>query len=1211
MTEMTRKWSGAGTGHLTDAEVEARRLEKKGVFQADLDEESGKVSMSKEDFKSVMSKLGKHKKRSQNLIWTLGITVVAGLAACGVMLGVTMSANELSKESHVKNVQFTDSNGKLVETANPISYAALTDLPKLPLAAIDAIDALTFTTVDSKLHSYKKAGLSWGATKSQLTVVFSAAGRSMEIDSDKRTAAFIVKDPNTGKVTSVAVVLPNSKVVDAARRQLAAAGHTEGRCVNDACLHTMDEMLMLHGLRPSEARSLGAASGVSYAEVLQDGAAALSGSAAVDAANAMLDTDEVSKVLGSDKTYKVSFNHLERCDSYGLKGCNTPTSANVSAAPYAGTVAVDGTWYFKDAVTYEKDASTLKVSIAYGHDSIDRQHVIVQSTDGSKFLQYDLVNDEKVGCVASKPAAAEVEVAVADRRLSSSKLTHHEKVFHAHVRKMLPGFGHVHFGADESRNLSEDEEETVTVRVSSTDSEAAASTATVFLDSADALEDVLGDKLTTAAKDTLGDNVALSGTVEDAPEDAKASSAILQDPSVVIVNSTLSFPDVSGCGSATSVITKRADLDISVATSDDDARRLKGTSAEYHGDVKETIANLEKVTKEVESQDMKTRALKKQPTTMTDAEHEKFVESLKIDNTERELYSFNWWMGYREFRPWWQIGRYRAMAMDKVHPVMPWSKRHALVKKSCVYQLTSITCRLRGWFCWHWWRGNSNYLYNIAVHAWIVSRSYYQWVFGSAGNIENCLARYAVNRVRGYGIKWGRATANAAWCNAIGCPAKDGSFARTNGWLYANAPRTYWCRVFNNEIRELINNYDSMLYYLTRIDDAAKYLQDGVASVDKLYWDTHKVHAVIIGLMVICAMAQFLPGIGGAFAGFLRALQRARPYVWRVNRYAAKFRSYISRYQVRQRLDWVQTNNEKAMTTMTQIAYNAEKYLIGGVILIDQLCPSGTTNHFCYWLWRFLYPVNDILNQIKHWLNVIASVFRTLAYWCRLIKLIVFNWLWNVVMSFFNAIYNLCKPFLDFLYRRICVRVPIPEWRYYHHCFWVHYPCGVHWCHRCYRIWCGVGCSCGWRGCNCWNNYCTICIWYVCGIRWCSYRACIRIWYLVFVWRYYCFSVWDIIRGVLSLISIIMNALNWLVGHLLRFLRIPSFIFNLGYALLRFILGLLPNFSINFYYWLRLIFPWYNCRIVMDAMQESEHGFMAMKSHGCPFNLDFRGLRCR
>ena len=102
MTKMTRKWSSSGTGQLTQAEQEARRLEKKGVFNAELSADGTTVAMTKDDFKHVMEKLGSHKRTSKNLLYTLVVTGVAAIVACGVLLGIVMSANELSKESHVK-----------------------------------------------------------------------------------------------------------------------------------------------------------------------------------------------------------------------------------------------------------------------------------------------------------------------------------------------------------------------------------------------------------------------------------------------------------------------------------------------------------------------------------------------------------------------------------------------------------------------------------------------------------------------------------------------------------------------------------------------------------------------------------------------------------------------------------------------------------------------------------------------------------------------------------------------------------------------------------------------------------------------------------------------------------------------------------------------------------------------------------------------------
>ena len=346
-----------------------------------------------------------------------------------------------------RNVQFTDKRGKLVETGNPVSYSTLTDLPKLPLAAIDAIDALTFTTIDNKLHSYRKSGISWsGVDRNQLTIVFTAAGRSMDIDATKKEATFHIRG-NDNKVTSFGVVLPKEETKTSARRALAASGALEGRCIeNGACLHTLAEIMMIHG---KEGRSLAAASvslwvgeggsraeqaqnrsivthskgrplanhhhpththklitpqGVSYAEVLQDGVAAMSGQAAIDEATSFFSEMQVANgangtAIASSQSYYVGFTFHDRCSNYNLERCNQAATEsditdNVTAAivgPYFGTDSVNGIWHFTDEITYEKDSETMKVTIRYAHDRLkeSRAHVIMMKNDGSAFLQYD------------------------------------------------------------------------------------------------------------------------------------------------------------------------------------------------------------------------------------------------------------------------------------------------------------------------------------------------------------------------------------------------------------------------------------------------------------------------------------------------------------------------------------------------------------------------------------------------------------------------------------------------------------------------------------------------------------------------------------------------------------------------------------------------------------------------------------------------------
>lgn len=127
-----------------------------------------------------------------------------------ILLGLMFAANEVSKESHVKGGQMTSLSGALVETAVPTSYASMLDLPKLPLKALDALEVFTFTTVDEKLHSYKKSGVMLPNDNSeQLTVHFSVAGVSLFIDAKKKEATLQVNDFN-GNIVSSGVVIPTA-----------------------------------------------------------------------------------------------------------------------------------------------------------------------------------------------------------------------------------------------------------------------------------------------------------------------------------------------------------------------------------------------------------------------------------------------------------------------------------------------------------------------------------------------------------------------------------------------------------------------------------------------------------------------------------------------------------------------------------------------------------------------------------------------------------------------------------------------------------------------------------------------------------------------------------------------------------------------------------------------------------------------------------------
>ena len=57
-----------------------------------------------------------------------------------------------------------DSNGQAAATDTVTSYVTMTDLVKLPVHIVDDISQLTFATIDGRLHSFVKTGVSLDVT---------------------------------------------------------------------------------------------------------------------------------------------------------------------------------------------------------------------------------------------------------------------------------------------------------------------------------------------------------------------------------------------------------------------------------------------------------------------------------------------------------------------------------------------------------------------------------------------------------------------------------------------------------------------------------------------------------------------------------------------------------------------------------------------------------------------------------------------------------------------------------------------------------------------------------------------------------------------------------------------------------------------------------------------------------------------------------------
>ena len=185
MTEVSRKWSSSGI-NLDSAEAEARRLEKKGTFAATMDEEAGTVTLSKDDFKSVMGKLGTHKRTAKTakknvLLLAFGyLAVTIGFIA--VIVGLISWRLEATKESHIVGSTMVSNDNTVVEVKSVESYAQLFDIPYFDMTTINKLKEVVVTLWDGRHISFSvtRAVKSAGSTRLQLE---DARGNMLDIDS--------------------------------------------------------------------------------------------------------------------------------------------------------------------------------------------------------------------------------------------------------------------------------------------------------------------------------------------------------------------------------------------------------------------------------------------------------------------------------------------------------------------------------------------------------------------------------------------------------------------------------------------------------------------------------------------------------------------------------------------------------------------------------------------------------------------------------------------------------------------------------------------------------------------------------------------------------------------------------------------------------------------------------------------------------------------
>ena len=363
----------------------------------------------------------------------------------GIMVGLMLASNEISKESNVvgtggghkaMRAKSVTGTGEMVATENPVAYATLGDLRHLPIKAIHAMNEITLTDTTRGLHVYKISGLSFPNKYSDLSIFF-FSGRSLHIDTNNNAQLRVVSADGKN-TTALKVVMPKPSKVHTRRRELFSREGSDlhERCADaqnvggKVCLHSLEEIHHLHGRSLAKTTATDVdedSSTISYAQVAADGQGAMGKSDAINTAselvNARFGEDDGSGVVDSSFATVVSFTFLDRCSNYGLSSCDTLPSGDAfdDELPYPGTKFVldeieeeeeekeeaetatnvnasvsasglIGDWFFVDKVEYtvghDKDGGKFtKAVLRYGHDTLSsiRTRVMMFAQKGENF----------------------------------------------------------------------------------------------------------------------------------------------------------------------------------------------------------------------------------------------------------------------------------------------------------------------------------------------------------------------------------------------------------------------------------------------------------------------------------------------------------------------------------------------------------------------------------------------------------------------------------------------------------------------------------------------------------------------------------------------------------------------------------------------------------------------------------------------------------
>jgi len=802
----------------------------------------------------------------------------------------------------------------------------------------------------------------------------------------------------------------------------------------------------------------------------------------------------------------VKYDFNDRCNNYALLGCdNAAAKGEDQVKPYAGTQSIEGIWYFKDKVTYEKDKDTLKVSIQFGHDALSgqRKRVVMMAVDQSKYLEYDEVTHmgtdgrttiSRTFCRTSAPDTLPEAADEAMKNLPAesqrrhllatahaplrgdSQLDETAQAFHQHVRRNLLGFGHLHInlpleqhqqlnnvaGAEHQRRaLSEDD-------------------GVLKFESPMTTQHVEGKLLVKTVEDVL----SLSG--EFTREEAEN---ILQK----FADGTYLTADVSGVSNALipkSIITEHIE-DI-----------VKG-QIQWPQDV--CVENLGGFESSIPSRFDLDSALGNAETVFDDCEHcfvpyqqsncvlmsdratpcthcTKNLASLHCPNNDGEC-----------------LGNI-CQRVEEESGVESDGKRRSL--RGVARRLRSRVQRE------HQRHQGGDYVQQAEV----VDQS----LETQAGDLESN-SREAESRRN-----------LAARCDADLRPWEDkskevGIDEPTWTTFGYPRPRTPGCTAMRREVERLYEDFRSLAKggdsVMAKVDRAAKRVVEGTQDVERLEKDLKYLESSMNTLGHAMGLMRMLPYVGPVIGRLRHALQTTKTNVISpAKKRVTQFNDKLKKYKI---ADKACKTSKKTVQLAGKMSRTSKPHgeATKSALFVDSVCPNvvPSLSQDCQNVANEHQVVNDKIDAMQKKAREIQSQLQVPGVVLDQVMALMRNGAYKAFVNFLKALSPVLRPIQALMNRRLTVSVPWPVTRWKNVCVDVWYPCGARWCYH--NTWFGRA-------------------WYTCGVNWCKKRSCTRVHYPAFEARSFSFTVGQIISGGLSLVDIVMAPFNRMIQGLVHGLGI-------------------------------------------------------------------------